>query len=140
MVRHPFGYFALVLTFIAMGCGGTPDDTPELGTVSGTVTLDGSPVPKATVTFKPEEGGRPSSGTTDDQGYYELQYSLSSSGAVPGKHMVRITTATTITNEAGEDVDVPETIPAKYNTESELTEEVKPTSQTIDFELKSEST
>lgn len=139
MVRYSLGCFTLVLSFIATGCGGAAsDDTPELGTVSGTVTLDGSPVPKATVTFKPEAGGRPSSGTTDDQGYYELQYSLNNNGAVPGKHTVRITTATTITNEAGEDTDVPEKIPAKYNSETELTEEVKPTSQTIDFALKSE--
>ncbi len=138
MIRHSLVCVAFALTFIALGCGGgAPDDTPDLGTVTGTVKLDGTPVPKATVSFSPEAGGRPSTGTTDENGYYELLYSVGNKGAVPGKYQVRITTATTVVNEAGEDVDVPEKIPAKYNTETELSEEVKPTSQTIDFDLKS---
>lgn len=137
MIRNSSACVLFAFMFIAVGCSGATDDTPELGTVSGTVKLDGNPVPQATVTFSPEEGGRPSSGPTDDQGFYELQYSLNNPGAVPGKHQVRISTATTVTNEAGEDVEVPESIPAKYNTKTELVEEVKPTSQTIDFDLTS---
>ncbi|WP_166820337.1 carboxypeptidase-like regulatory domain-containing protein [Thalassoroseus pseudoceratinae] len=126
---------AIALSFIAIGCGSS-DDTPELGTVSGTVTLDGNPVPDAMVSFTPKEGGRPSSGKTDESGYYELQYSPSNNGAVPGKHQVRITTATTVASDTGEDVEVAEKIPAQYNAETELIEEVEPGAQTIDFDLK----
>ena len=136
MTRNRLCYAFLILGVVASGCGGS-DDTPELGTVSGTVTLDGDPVPNANVSFTPVEGGRPSAGTTDEDGYYELMYSLNNPGALPGEHRVGITTATTVTNEAGDDVEVPEKIPAQYNTETELTKKVEPTSQTIDFELTS---
>ena len=126
---------SIVLSIILIGCGG--DDAPELGTVEGTVTLDGKALPNATVEFTPagEEGGRPSVAVTDEDGYYELKYSAAHTGAPPGKYTVQITTATTISDEQGNDVDVPETLPAKNNGETELEREVKAGSNTIDFKL-----
>jgi hypothetical protein len=130
------------------GCGGGPGDTPELGQVDGKVTLDAKPLDKATVTFRPEEG-RPSSGTTDSEGHYTLQYSTSETGAKVGKNTVSISTAQAEPEEEDcskveyeeESVDP---IPPKYNTESannpDMTVEVKPGENTFNFDLKSDGT
>ncbi|MCR9231751.1 MAG: hypothetical protein NXI29_12120 [bacterium] len=45
---------------LTVGCGDSAgSDQPDLGTVSGVVTMDGKPLPAVTVTFTPTEG-RPS--------------------------------------------------------------------------------
>jgi hypothetical protein len=123
---------ALLLVFFA-GCGGA-SDAPETGGVSGHVTLDGKPLPGAMIVFQPE-GGRPSNGRTDDEGYYELTYSRSQSGAMVGKHTVRITTYVEADDEGNGAVE--EKVPAKYNAKSELTKDVAAGDQDIDFDLKS---
>lgn len=130
--------FTVIVAIVLVGCSGG-GDTPELANVSGKVTLDGDPLPNATLTFTPlgKKGGRPSVAVTDDGGNYELKYSAAHAGATPGKYRVQITTATTKTDESGNDVDVPETLPAKYNANSELEKDVEPGSNTINFELDS---
>ena len=122
----------------AAGCS---DSGPELGTVSGTVTLDGKPLPKATIEFQPGPGGSPSYGDTDEDGYYELLYGIGKPGAMVGKHEVRIST---YRKEAADDeglspaIEYPELLPPKYNEESELTCEVKSGSnEGVNFDLKS---
>jgi hypothetical protein len=65
--------------------------------VSGVVSLDGKPYPKAAVSFQPigtaenPNPGRGSSAYTDENGRFELT-SDENNGAVVGKHLVRITT------------------------------------------------
>ena len=71
-----------VATFLIAGCGRS--DLPELGTVSGTVSLDGKPLADAIVNFTPEQGGRPSTGQTDTTGHYTLVYVADAEGAVVG--------------------------------------------------------
>jgi hypothetical protein len=70
------------------GCGGS--DLPELGEVSGVVTLDGEPLPNAIVEFQPSAEGRPSSAETDEEGRYELLYLIDAPGALLGEHTVRV--------------------------------------------------
>jgi hypothetical protein len=42
---------------LTVGCGDSAgSDQPDLGTVSGVVTMDGKPLPAVTVTFTPTEG------------------------------------------------------------------------------------
>ena len=73
MAKNIF-YLALCLALTsAIGCGGAPSDMPELGSVTGTVTLAGKPLADAIVEFRPAEG-RPSSGKTNETGAYTLQY------------------------------------------------------------------
>lgn len=71
-----------------VGCGG-PDDQPELGTVTGTITQNGKPLADAWVEFVPEKG-RLSAGRTDAEGRYSLQYTFDAPGAKVGTHTVKI--------------------------------------------------
>jgi len=76
----------IAATVLCPGCGGS-GDRPELGSVHGTITMDGKPFGKVVVVFSPAEG-RPSTGVTDDEGRYELQYLNDAKGAKIGAHTV----------------------------------------------------
>jgi len=123
-----------------LGCAGGPDDMPEIGQVTGTVTVDGAPKSGLIVAFQPE-GGRPSVGTTNGEGRYELTYSREAKGAKIGKNLVTISTEVeTPEEEPEEEVEEPEEpIPARYNTEAvdnpEMTVEVKPGENTFDWDI-----
>jgi hypothetical protein len=56
------------------GCGKGSSSDVKTEQVEGVVTLDGKPVPGATVTFSPvdENQGAPATGVTDDSGRYAL--------------------------------------------------------------------
>lgn len=120
----------LALSVLAVGCG---PGGPEVASVTGTVTLDGKPLKNATVTFQPTSG-RPSFGTTDEQGQYEMGYSLERSGVMLGKNTVYIRTR--MENESGQVIQK-EFLPPKYHDRSELTAEVENKANVIDFDLTS---
>ncbi len=123
-----------VLVALAGGC--SSEKVPGLGQVTGTVTLDGKPVPDASVMFAAAKPGESSSvGKTDANGNYELYYSRGHKGATIGEHEVYITTYQPGTDESPQPKK--ETIPVKYNGKSELKETVKRGKNTINFELKS---
>jgi hypothetical protein len=124
--------FALLLPAILVfsGCG----DSTAPARVTGTLTLDGTPVANATLAFIPVSGERRSYGETDSQGRYELWFTGQLAGAVVGEHRIEIRTGSADT-PSGEDVSAAETIPAKYNVESELTRTLKSGKQTLNFEL-----
>ena len=67
--------------------------SPALGSVSGTVSLDGAPLAKAHVLFTPEGPGRTSQAITDSDDRSTLGYLRDIAGANLGPHVVRITTA-----------------------------------------------
>jgi hypothetical protein len=124
-----------LLSLFSTGCG----SSYSLGTVTGVVTLDGKPLPQATVTFSRGQG-RMSVGTTDDQGHYQLLYTVSPKGAEPGSHTVRIATQIEAFSGEGDLAAVEgrkELLPPRYNDRTELTAEVKPGRNTIDFDLTS---
>lgn len=108
--------------------------------VSGTVTMDGKPLPRARLLFTPSgTKSNPGSGSyaiTGPDGRYELrQVDPDREGALVGPHRVEITTVF----ESRDDGRLPkETIPKRYNEDSELTFEVTPGgSSTADFQLQS---
>ena len=128
----------LCTVFVVSGCGGPPPG-PDLGTVTGTVTLDGKPLADASITFTPANG-RPSVGTTDASGKYTLSYTIQKPGAMLGKHKVTITTQKPASGGEGDEPAVrgrEELLPAKYHAESELTADVQAGPNTIDFALES---
>ena len=112
---------------------------PELAPVTGTVTLDGEPLAGSQVEFKPMRGN-PSYGTTDQLGRYELRYTKDKAGGVVGSHVVRITTQTTAVDpETGNEIQVPQRVPERYNERSQLIREVKAgVENRFDFPLESE--
>jgi hypothetical protein len=117
---------------LAAGCGGDLN----LGQVAGTVTLNGQPVEGAIVLFHPRQGGSPSAAKTDTSGNYVLRYTRHEDGAEIGEHSVQISTFTQGDPDGDPPVPaVPERIPPKYNRHTELTVEVKPGSNAIDFPL-----
>ncbi len=142
--------FLFAALLVLPGC--TPSDQPDLGRVSGTVTLDGDPLVGVSVVFLPDEG-RPSSGVTDAKGMYELTYIRTTRGAKVGNHRVEIGGGEGSGEEDSDsEPENPDSqpqaapkpkqsnkpvIPAKYNSKSELKEEVKAGNNTINFALTS---
>ncbi len=135
--------FFCTMSLMVVGCGGAPGDQPDLGTVTGTVTMNGQPLSGVMVVFSPENG-RSSMGQTDAEGKYELEYVGDTKGAKVGQHSISITTAQNDSSEeeggGGEEGGAPskETIPPAYNTQTTLTEEVKPGENIINFTLTTE--
>ena len=115
-----------------LGCSAAgPDVVP----VSGTVTLNGKPLANATVAFapiaKPGEviAGDGSAGKTDAAGEYTLTTSRGVPGAQVGRHRVRITVLAEQVGTSDERRSrggrpVKNTVPARYNGDTELTFEV----------------
>jgi len=129
---------------------------PSTGAVTGIVTLDGTPIADANVTFYPKEG-RASHGKTDSQGKYELTFTQDKKGAVLGEHTVTIITEIVQETDYGADDDYEkenggggadeasskarsELLPKKYceRGSSELTATVEKGDNVVDFPLKSE--
>jgi hypothetical protein len=126
----------LLLCLLSAGC----DTGPALAPVEGTVTLDGTAVQGAEVTFQPTaEGGSPSVGITDANGHYELKFTMKEKGALVGEHVVRISVdpdADPDEGGAGGEVSDVE-IPARYNMKSELKRTVEKGGGTFNFDLES---
>jgi hypothetical protein len=134
MLTNKFSLFTFAVLFAALinaGCNGSP----ATARVTGTITFDGKPLPGASVGFFPEDGSRSSFGATDTSGRYELKFSASAIGAMPGKHKVVIRTGASEPDPENPDA-TKEILPARYNTESELMAELKSGSQTVNFDLK----
>ena len=119
------------LLFAAVGCG-----TREgLATVTGTVKLDGQPLPDALVEFIPQGGkGVTSMGRTDSSGNYDVWATRTAKGASVGKNKVRVTTYDLL-DQGGKVVTVREKVPTKYNSDTELEVTVENGSNTFDFDL-----
>jgi hypothetical protein len=79
----------LVTVSFSIGCG---PGGPDIASVEGVVTLDGKPLPEASVLFINQEG-RPAGAWTDKDGKYKLMFDESRSGAIPGQSQIKITTA-----------------------------------------------
>ena len=106
------------------GCGGSGG--PQRAAVSGNVTLDGSPIPEGSINFYPTGASKgPSAGGEIHDGTYAL---AARQGPVVGacRVEIRATRKTGQKTSFGTKVAdvVHQYVPAKYNTQSELTAEV----------------
>jgi hypothetical protein len=119
------------------GCGS------PVTTIKGKVTLDDEPLEQGSISFVPSAGTKgPLTGAVIANG----QYAIESKTPMSGTYKVEISLA----RKTGKKIPVPppapagtmvdqvaEAIPAKYNTESTLTREVKAAHNEFDFDLKS---
>jgi hypothetical protein len=122
------------------GCSGAP----QLGDVTGTVTLEGKPLSGVQVVFSPDVGkdddGRSSIAITDQSGSYHLQFDDRKSprpGAIVGKH--KIILVDIAWEDARDDPKRgPKRIPENYSVfgSTPLEVEVKPGTQSIPIEIK----
>jgi hypothetical protein len=108
--------------------------------VTGTVKLDGRPLPRGSIALIPIEGtpGPGGGGGISKEGKYEIN-----KGLRPGKYQVEIrstiTTRRMVLNFAVPNEHVPEEvpiIPEEYNTGGGLIREAKPGPNVWDFDLK----
>lgn len=128
--RHAIGAILVSGACLIWGCS---DDGLKLGRVSGKVTLDGKPVPKAFITFDPQFEGRPSMAKSDEYGAYELRFNSTRWGALVGEHHVRISTE----DQTPDGRAIPELIPKAYRSKDGfIPVTVKSGKNVIDLELK----
>jgi hypothetical protein len=128
-----------LLTVFALSLAGCGPAGPEIAYVSGRVTLDGKPLPYASIVFIPENG-RTAGASTDENGNYVLNYDDDRQGTMPGKNSVRITTERDPYEDAS-GKQIPgskELVPARYNTNSTLVFDVEPRKKNVaNFNLES---
>ncbi|HEY4262438.1 MAG TPA: carboxypeptidase-like regulatory domain-containing protein [Schlesneria sp.] len=124
-----------VIVCFSLGCGGS--DGPKLGDVTGTITMNGSPVPGLNITFIPQDKGSPSYGGTDENGKYRLLFNQHRSGAQLGKHDVVIKNREPETDDSGNRIltGVVTEIPQKYGEPGALSTEVHSGKNKLDFAL-----
>ncbi len=124
---------SVLATFLFVsGCG----SSDGLTAVSGTVTYDGQPVAKGTVNFTPADGNGPTAAAVIVDGKYSTKI-------MPGKKKVRIESFKVVgqrrlhpNDTTSPPIDIQEqTLPARYNTKSELTREIASGMRTCDFAL-----
>jgi hypothetical protein len=123
-------FVTCLAVFLLAGCG----SRGELGRVSGTITLDGQPLPNAFVVFAPTGPGTSSRGRTDAGGHYEMMFTDREKGAWIGENLVRINTGDV---GPGGGAGPKERVPMVYNQNTTLKVEVKRGDNTFNFDLKS---
>ncbi len=79
---------ALLSILSATGCGGS--NLPKTVPAEGLVTLDGSPVADATITFISEGTTYHATGSTNAEGKFSMRAFSEKTGAVPGNYKVEI--------------------------------------------------
>jgi hypothetical protein len=137
--RKSLGLFALTL-IAAAGCGGEPRHE----SVSGRVTLDGSPLDLAKIEFRPDTENGLAVGSMIEGGRYQLP---NPPGLSVGHYRVRIVSVSdsVVRPNQPPDIDLApskgakvERIPRRYNEETTLQAEVKSGGNSVDFALTSQ--
>jgi hypothetical protein len=145
LIRSYVGGTATAILLSAFAIGGCTDESTQVDPlprvpVSGTVTLDGTPLPQGMIQFNPAEGtkGAPASGEITE-GKFSIE---KTQGPVPGKYKVMISSRAPAKLKEGEQPGgtpklQPETVPAQYNSKSTLEKEVPAGgSSSLEFALK----
>ncbi len=95
--------FVLPILLVVVGCGPDLSHLPKTVRAEGIVTLDGSPVADATVTFIPESGNYGCSAVTNTSGKFVLNAFKEKPGAVPGSYRIEVNKTVA---SAGQDAEV----------------------------------
>jgi hypothetical protein len=130
MIPRSLWCIASLVTIVpTVGCGPEANGRP----ISGAVTFQGKPLDRGTIQFSPAEGQETLSGGSIVEGRYELP---AEHGLEPGKYHVRVYStegAAAASDELPGERIAPfrERIPAKYNSQTTLTADVKETGDNI---------
>ncbi|TWT89830.1 hypothetical protein Mal64_02100 [Pseudobythopirellula maris] len=130
--------FGVVLCLAVAGCDSRPY---SLAPVSGTVTLNGKPVPRTLVKFVPmtvdgKTPGPVSTGRCDGDGHYSLTTLDGGRGAVVGKHRVSIFSDSPAVAPPPDAEPTVELFPSQYNVLTKLRAEVPESGlEDADFEV-----
>jgi hypothetical protein len=103
LMKH-FIFCALALCVILTGCSPSGSRI-KTEYVEGTVSVDGTPLPEATITFSPAaEGGESASGYSDTNGKYTLSSTNGDTGkgAVAGDYKVTVSKVAVTVLEKGD--------------------------------------
>jgi hypothetical protein len=128
--------FLLCLTSLIIGCSSS-----NRAEVSGTVLLDGQPIEEGSIQFIPTEGTTgPSTGGVITKGKY---YIASRDGAIVGKNRVELRSFKMSDKKIQDPTAPPGTLtamrvqafPPEYNEQSKVVKEIRPGSNTIDFDV-----
>ncbi|MCH7994840.1 MAG: carboxypeptidase regulatory-like domain-containing protein [Planctomycetes bacterium] len=98
-----------------------------MGSVHGTISLDGEPLPGVTIYFKPDVG-RQSIAKSDAEGVYEAMYLIDEEGVKVGPCSVTVEWAI---DDSGP------SIPLKYGSDGELKLDVQPGDNPFKIEMES---
>ena len=126
---------------LLVGCGG--GELKDRGEVRGTVHLDGQPIEKGSIVFLPTGGNTgPVAGATILDGAYHIP---ASKGPPVGANRVEISAERKTGRKvparpplAGEEDEIVEAVPARYNDESTLEREITLGENILDFDLESD--
>jgi hypothetical protein len=149
MIRTTAVFLAFCILFVPAGCSSCQPDYSkvELVNVTGTVTLDNTPVAAAVVSFESTSTGSFSAGMTDVNGRYELRFDSARKGVTPGNKLVQVSTSRRLLgvsdlSEADDndpaDDSLIEQIPTCYHKDSQLNVDVTRSTTRFDFDLKSD--
>lgn len=140
-VRAPFALFLCGLTLLS-GCSGGSAEHIERAAVKGTVTYDGKPLASGSILFVPDvdAAGKPLRGKAAQAIITDGTYSLTADeGPTVGNNKVQIS-ATRKTGKFqesdGQKIEIEQQyLPAKYNSSTTLSHEIKAGDNTADFTL-----
>jgi len=80
-----FHFRLMLLVVLVVGC----ESQPPVGTVAGSMTLNGNPVTGCSVLFEPENGGATVFSPLDENGRYAVRM-YNAGGLSPGKYRVAV--------------------------------------------------
>lgn len=129
----------LAASLLCAGCGGAPKGDAGLTPVTGTITLDGTPVEKGVVQFISKDGKTVFTGQIE-RGSYALKANAISPGAKPGDYEVAVQAweQEPTMDAAGKPVEGKRAVPEKYFSpkSSGLTAKVESSATKVDLPLK----
>jgi hypothetical protein len=131
--RHWWAVLILPLLVAIAGCGNSNSGRSQ---VHGTVTVNGTPPASGAIAFTPVDGAAPTSGGSIVDGKYSVDVPIGQSKVAI--RVPRVVGQRKLYNTPDSPVQptMEESLPAKFNDETELTLDVKPGETQGDFDLK----